>query len=213
MDLTSKVNRLLAEFAGRIGLPSLSLDEEGMASLLFDEQVGVTLLLLAGRGVLSPARQLQPPLAPFRSAFRLRRADRQGPVVCADSRSATDPRMLRGDPGQPARPRRVLATPAAVRQRSRGGRCGRHEGLSGPMKIESISPVQPSQDAGAETVGHFEGRSVTRAAVRGDDRSSVAGLARWLARNVAGDPRSEQALQRLADGDGTPLEARTVRRR
>ncbi|WP_132757664.1 CesT family type III secretion system chaperone [Pseudomonas aeruginosa] len=32
MDLTSKVNRLLAEFAGRIGLPSLSLDEEGMAS-------------------------------------------------------------------------------------------------------------------------------------------------------------------------------------
>ena len=42
MDLTSKVNRLLAEFAGRIGLPSLSLDEEGMASLLFDEQVGVT---------------------------------------------------------------------------------------------------------------------------------------------------------------------------
>ncbi|HCT4288628.1 T3SS regulon translocated regulator ExsE family protein [Pseudomonas aeruginosa] len=85
------------------------------------------------------------------------------------------------------------------------------------MKIESISPVQPSQDAGTETVGHFEGRSVTRAAVRGDDRSSVAGLARWLARwlarNVAGDPRSEQALQRLADGDGTPLEARTVRRR
>ncbi len=201
MDLTSKVNRLLAEFAGRIGLPSLSLDEEGMASLLFDEQVGVT------------PRRLKPPLAPFRSAFRLRRADREGPVVCADSRSATDPRMLRGDPGQPARPRRVLATPAAVRQRSRGGRCGRHEGLSGPMKIESISPVQPSQDAGAETVGHFEGRSVTRAAVRGDDRSSVAGLARWLARNVAGDPRSEQALQRLADGDGTPLEARTVRRR
>ncbi len=49
MDLTSKVNRLLAEFAGRIGLPSLSLDEEGMASLLFDEQVGVTLLLLAER--------------------------------------------------------------------------------------------------------------------------------------------------------------------
>lgn len=81
------------------------------------------------------------------------------------------------------------------------------------MKIESISLVQPSQDAGTEAVGHFEGRSVTRAAVRGDDRSSVAGLARWLARNVAGDPRSEQALQRLADGDGTPLEARTVRRR
>ncbi|MBF3080227.1 T3SS regulon translocated regulator ExsE, partial [Pseudomonas aeruginosa] len=26
-------------------------------------------------------------------------------------------------------------------------------------------------------------------------------------------PRIEQALQRLADGDGTPLEARTVRRR
>ncbi|HHQ4180208.1 TPA: T3SS regulon translocated regulator ExsE family protein [Pseudomonas aeruginosa] len=77
------------------------------------------------------------------------------------------------------------------------------------MKIESISLVQPSQDAGAEAVGHFEGRSVTRAAVRGEDRSSVAGLAR----NVAGDPRSEQALQRLADGDGTPLEARTVRRR
>ncbi|WP_308462935.1 T3SS regulon translocated regulator ExsE family protein [Pseudomonas aeruginosa] len=25
--------------------------------------------------------------------------------------------------------------------------------------------------------------------------------------------RQEQALQRLADGDGTPLEARTVRRR
>ncbi|EPG7369899.1 type III secretion system regulatory chaperone ExsC, partial [Pseudomonas aeruginosa] len=49
MDLTSKVNRLLAEFAGRIGLPSLSLDEEDMASLLFDEQVGVTLLLLAER--------------------------------------------------------------------------------------------------------------------------------------------------------------------
>ncbi|MCR3823803.1 T3SS regulon translocated regulator ExsE, partial [Pseudomonas aeruginosa] len=24
------------------------------------------------------------------------------------------------------------------------------------MKIESISPVQPSQDAGAEAVGHFE---------------------------------------------------------
>ncbi|MFX7879254.1 T3SS regulon translocated regulator ExsE, partial [Acinetobacter baumannii] len=23
------------------------------------------------------------------------------------------------------------------------------------MKIESISPVQPSQDAGAEAVGHF----------------------------------------------------------
>ncbi|MBG6795955.1 T3SS regulon translocated regulator ExsE family protein, partial [Pseudomonas aeruginosa] len=54
------------------------------------------------------------------------------------------------------------------------------------MKIESFPPVQPSQDAGAEAVGHFEGRSVTRAAVRGDGRSSVAGLARWLARNVAG---------------------------
>ncbi len=34
MDLTSKVNRLLAEFAGRIGLPSLSLDEEGMATAI-----------------------------------------------------------------------------------------------------------------------------------------------------------------------------------
>ena len=101
---------------------------------------------------------------------------------------ATDPRMLRGDPGQPARPRRVLAT-LAVRPRSRGGRCGRHEGLSGPMKIESISPVQPSQDAGAETgafrgaFGDPRGRSRRRPFQRG-------GLARWLARNVAGDPRA-----------------------
>ncbi|MBP3996488.1 type III secretion system chaperone [Pseudomonas koreensis] len=49
MDLSIKVNRLLAEFANRSGLPALSLDEEGVASLLFDERLGVTLVLLAER--------------------------------------------------------------------------------------------------------------------------------------------------------------------
>ncbi|WP_347902471.1 type III secretion system chaperone [Pseudomonas purpurea] len=49
MDLSIRVNRLLAEFANRSGLPALSLDEEGVASLLFDDQLGVTLVLLAGR--------------------------------------------------------------------------------------------------------------------------------------------------------------------
>jgi hypothetical protein len=43
MDLSIRVNRLLAEFANRSGLPALSLDEEGVASLLFDDQLGVTL--------------------------------------------------------------------------------------------------------------------------------------------------------------------------
>ncbi|MFJ2481337.1 type III secretion system chaperone [Pseudomonas sp. NPDC087598] len=49
MDLSIRVNQLLAEFASRSGLPALSLDEEGVASLLFDDQLGVTLVLLAGR--------------------------------------------------------------------------------------------------------------------------------------------------------------------
>ncbi|WP_025131099.1 type III secretion system chaperone [Pseudomonas sp. PH1b] len=49
MDLSIKVNQLLAEFASRSGLPALSLDKEGVASLLFDDQLGVTLVLLAGR--------------------------------------------------------------------------------------------------------------------------------------------------------------------
>ncbi|GGL23594.1 exoenzyme S synthesis protein C [Pseudomonas brenneri] len=49
MDLSIRVNRLLAEFANRSGLPALSLDEEGIASLLFDDKLGVTLVLLAGR--------------------------------------------------------------------------------------------------------------------------------------------------------------------
>lgn len=49
MDLSIRVNQLLAEFASRSGLPALSLDEEGVASLLFDDQLGVTLVLLPGR--------------------------------------------------------------------------------------------------------------------------------------------------------------------
>jgi hypothetical protein len=42
MDLTIRVNRLLAEFANRSGLPALSLDADGVATLLFDEQLHVT---------------------------------------------------------------------------------------------------------------------------------------------------------------------------
>ena len=49
MDLTIRVNRLLAEFANRSGLPALSLDADGVATLLFDEQLHVTLVLLGGR--------------------------------------------------------------------------------------------------------------------------------------------------------------------
>ena len=49
MDLTIRVNRLLAEFANRSGLPALSLDADGVATLLFDEQLHVTLVLWGGR--------------------------------------------------------------------------------------------------------------------------------------------------------------------
>lgn len=133
MDLTSKVNRLLAEFAGRIGLPSLSLDEEGMASLLFDEQVGVTLLLLAererllleadvagidvlGEGIFRQLASFNRHWHRFDLHFGFDELTGKVQLYAQILAAQLTLECFRGDLGQSARSRRVLAAPAAVRQ-------------------------------------------------------------------------------------------------
>ncbi|MFR9717962.1 type III secretion system chaperone [Aeromonas diversa] len=49
MDLTLIINRLLAEFATKHGLPSFALNEEGVAALCFDESLQLALILVPER--------------------------------------------------------------------------------------------------------------------------------------------------------------------
>lgn len=49
MDLTATINRLLTEFAAKYGLPSLSLNTEGVAALCFDERLQLSLILVPER--------------------------------------------------------------------------------------------------------------------------------------------------------------------
>lgn len=49
MDLTATINRLLTEFAAKYGLPSLSLNVEGVAALCFDERLQLSLILVPER--------------------------------------------------------------------------------------------------------------------------------------------------------------------
>lgn len=49
MDLTATINRLLTEFAAKYGLPSLSLNGEGVAALCFDERLQLSLILVPER--------------------------------------------------------------------------------------------------------------------------------------------------------------------
>ena len=52
MDVTVIINRLLAEFATKYGLPSLALNQEGVAALCFDEQLQLSLILVPERDQL-----------------------------------------------------------------------------------------------------------------------------------------------------------------
>ncbi|QWL57374.1 CesT family type III secretion system chaperone [Aeromonas jandaei] len=49
MDATVIINRLLAEFATKYGLPSLTLNWEGVAALCFDEHLQLSLILVPER--------------------------------------------------------------------------------------------------------------------------------------------------------------------
>lgn len=49
MDATVIINRLLAEFATKYGLPSLTLNREGVAALCFDEHLQLSLILVPER--------------------------------------------------------------------------------------------------------------------------------------------------------------------
>ncbi|CAJ1878655.1 Exoenzyme S synthesis protein C [Aeromonas jandaei] len=52
MDATVIINRLLAEFATKYGLPSLTLNREGVAALCFDEHLQLSLILVPERDQL-----------------------------------------------------------------------------------------------------------------------------------------------------------------
>ncbi|MGL4249413.1 MAG: type III secretion system chaperone [Aeromonas sp.] len=52
MDLTLIINRLLAEFAEKYGLPSLALNHEGITALLFDERLQLGFILVPERDQL-----------------------------------------------------------------------------------------------------------------------------------------------------------------
>ena len=65
MDVTVIINRLLAEFATKYGLPSLALNQEGVAALCFDEQLQLSLILVPERDQLvlqADVAELQTPL-------------------------------------------------------------------------------------------------------------------------------------------------------
>lgn len=49
MDLTLTINQLFAEFATKYGLPSLALNQEGVAALCFDDQIKLGLILVTER--------------------------------------------------------------------------------------------------------------------------------------------------------------------
>ncbi|MGY3933138.1 ExsC protein [Aeromonas encheleia] len=49
MDVTVIINQLLAEFATKYGLPSLVLNQEGVAALCFDERLQLSLILVSER--------------------------------------------------------------------------------------------------------------------------------------------------------------------
>jgi hypothetical protein len=49
MDVTVIINQLLAEFATKYGLPSLVLNQEGVAALCFDERLQLSLILVPER--------------------------------------------------------------------------------------------------------------------------------------------------------------------
>lgn len=49
MDVTVIINQLLAEFATKYGLPSLTLNPEGIAALCFDEHLQLSLILVPER--------------------------------------------------------------------------------------------------------------------------------------------------------------------
>lgn len=52
MDVTVITNRLLTEFATKYGLPALTLNQEGVAALCFDEQLQLSLILVPERDQL-----------------------------------------------------------------------------------------------------------------------------------------------------------------
>ncbi len=89
MDVTVIINRLLAEFATKYGLPSLALNQEGVAALCFDEQLQLSLILVperdqlvlqadvgraasGGRGDFPSVGQLQSSLVSVQSSLRFR---------------------------------------------------------------------------------------------------------------------------------------------
>ncbi|UNP89610.1 type III secretion system chaperone [Aeromonas encheleia] len=49
MDVTVIINQLLTEFATKYGLPSLVLNQEGVAALCFDERLQLSLILVSER--------------------------------------------------------------------------------------------------------------------------------------------------------------------
>ncbi|HDZ8834166.1 type III secretion system chaperone [Aeromonas dhakensis] len=52
MDLPLIINQLLAEFATKYGLPSLVLNQEGVAALCFDDHLQLALILVSERDQL-----------------------------------------------------------------------------------------------------------------------------------------------------------------
>ena len=80
------------------------------------------------------------------------------------------------------------------------------------MKIESagVSPLSVSE--APTEAGTFHGRTLNAGANPSAAPVTLAELLDWLRTELPTSPKSEQHLQRLLDGDITPLYERRVRR-
>ena len=79
------------------------------------------------------------------------------------------------------------------------------------MKIESAGIAPFSANESPTEAGHFNGRALTPGANPAQAQITLAELLDWLGTELQTSPHSEQRLQRLLDGDITPLHERRVR--
>lgn len=79
------------------------------------------------------------------------------------------------------------------------------------MKIESAGIAPLSANEAPTKAGHFNGRALTPGADPAQAQITLAELLDWLGTELQTSAQSEQHLQRLLDGDITPLHERRVR--